>query len=466
MKFENGLFIFRRDLRIIDNNGLNLINKKCKNIFTIFVFTPEQVTNKNKYKSNNAIQFMLESLEELSHNISLQGGKLFLFYGENHKIVENCIEHLNIDYLCFNKDYTPYALERDSEIMELCKKKQIFCEEALDYYLHEPNTIFSSSGKPYQKFTPYYETCLKEKIMSTITVAGSKKIHFANTYKQTFTQNTISFKKAFELFLHDKINTEILVHGGRKNALKQLSKAKKTQLNYSKTHNTFIHPTSELSAYIKFGCLSIREVYFAFKSNKDFVRQLIWRDFYANILFHFPHVLGHPMKTSYNKIHWSSKEKALELWKKGETGFPIVDAGMREMNITGYMHNRCRLIVAGFLVKILLIDWRKGEQYFATKLVDYDVASNNGNWQWVAGTGSDSTPYFRIMNPWIQSKEFDSESEYVKKWIPALEKVPPKSIHQWYKDYINYKEIDYVKPIVDYNEQKEKALKMYSSVFH
>jgi deoxyribodipyrimidine photo-lyase len=464
MKFDNGLFIFRRDLRIIDNNGLNLINSKCKNIFAIFIFTPEQVTNTNKYKSNNAVQFMIESLEDLSLQINKQGGKLYTFYGHNDTVVKKCIEHFNIDYICFNKDYTPYALERDEKIVELCKKLNIVCDLGYDYYLHEPNTIFSSSNTAYQKFTPYYEACLKKKIMGPV---GARKIHFDNGSKNNPSNvNTITFKTAFEKFIHGKINQEILVHGGRPNAIKQLSIAIKTQKHYSKTHNLLNHPTTQLSAYIKFGCLSIREVYFKFKGNHDLVRQLIWRDFYANILFSFPYVLGHPMKQTYNKIRWNKSERWLELWEKGETGFPLVDAGLREMNETGYMHNRCRLIVASFLVKTLLIDWRKGEKYFATKLVDYDVASNNGNWQWVAGTGSDSSPYFRIMNPWIQSKEFDPDAEYIKKWIPELQDVPAKSIHNWYNEYTNYKNINYSKPIVDYTEQKTKALKMYSEAFH
>jgi deoxyribodipyrimidine photo-lyase len=463
MKFENGLFIFHRDLRIVDNIGLNMTNTNCKNVYAIFIFTPEQVGNNNKYKSDNSVQFMIESLEDLSQQIKKQGGKLYIFYGNNNKVIKSCIQHFDINYVCFNKDYTPYAVERDNQIIELCKKMNIVCELGLDYYLHEPDTIFSSGGTPYQKFTPYYEACLKKKITMPTNM---RKINFLDNKNPPSNVNTISLKTAFDKFVHPSYNSEILVYGGRNNALKQLSNALKSQRHYSKTHNMLTHPTSQLSAYIKFGCLSIREVYQKFKSNHDLIRQLVWRDFYANIIYHFPHVLGHAMKKNYNKVHWHKNTKWLDAWKKGNTGYPLVDAGMREMNTTGYMHNRCRLIVASFLVKTLLIDWREGEEYFATKLVDYDVASNNGNWQWVAGTGSDSSPYFRIMNPWIQSNEFDPDAEYIKKWIPELEEVPSKSIHNWYKEYSVFKNIKYNKPIVDYSEQKEKALKMYSSAFH
>lgn len=460
-EFENGLFIFRRDLRIIDNNGLETIHSKCKNIYTIFIFTPEQVSDRNHFKSDNAIQFMLESLEDLKESIFQKGGKLFFFYGENNKLISSVIEELDINYICFNKDYTPYALERDEKIKELGKKFNTVVEETMDYYLHEPNTIFSSTGSPYKKFTPYYHACLPIKIKKPSHQILNR---FQTTNKKL--PNTITLEKAYSLFIKNKINNNLVEIGGRKNALKQLTISKKSQQHYEKTRNILSFPSSQLSAFIKFGCISIREVYAAFHPNHEFIRQLIWRDFYANILFHFPYVLGHPMKVSFNKIKWIKNEKNLKLWEKGETGFPIVDAGMRQLNITGFLPNRCRLIVASFLVKTLLIDWESGEKYFAKHLYDYDVASNNGNWQWVAGTGSDSNPYFRIMNPWIQSKEFDLDAVYIKTWIPELESIPPKSIHLWYQDYNNYKNCKYPKPIVDYQIQKEKALKLYRSLFH
>jgi deoxyribodipyrimidine photo-lyase len=203
-----------------------------------------------------------------------------------------------------------------------------------------------------------------------------------------------------------------------------------------------------------------------FRRNTALMRQLIWRDFYANILYSFPRVLGHGLKEKYNKIHWHHNKKWFEDWKKGQTGFPLIDAGMRELNTTGYMHNRARLVVASFLVKTLLINWQDGEEYFATKLTDYDPASNNGNWQWIAGSGADSQPYFRIFNPWRQAEEYDYECKYIKKWIPELKDVPNRAIHKWNSEYNNYKDSGYVKPICDYEEQKEKVLKMYKNALY
>jgi deoxyribodipyrimidine photo-lyase len=457
--YENGLFIFRRDFRVIDNIGLNLINSNCKHIYPIFIFTPEQVTGANKFKSDNAVQFMIESLQDLSSQISKMGGHLMCFYGHNDAIVSYLIKTLDINVVCFNADYSPYAIQRELGIIKICDKMNVAVEYGEDYYLHPPGTIRNGSGDPYQKFTPFYEASLKKKVESP---ASLRKIHFSSTNKHL--QNSISLVQALNKFT--KINPNILVHGGRTDAIKQLKIAAKNIKNYPRTHNELTHPTSQLSAYIKFGCVSIREVYKTFRSKHDFIRQLFWRDFYANILYSFPHVLGSAMKPNYNKVHWHHNTNWFNKWCKGETGYPVVDAGMRELLETGYMHNRARLITSSFLVKTLLIDWQQGEKHFATNLTDYDPASNNGNWQWTAGSGADSQPYFRIFNPWEQAKNFDPDCEYVKKWIPELKDVPNKDILNWEEMYSQYKTTKYPKPIVDYKKQKELALKMYASAFH
>ena len=461
-KFENGLFIFRRDLRIVDNNGLNLLSNHCKNIYTIFIFTPEQVTNANKFKSDNSVQFMIESLESLESQISNKGGKLYTFYGHNEKIISQCIKELNINIVSFNLDYTPYAIKRDKGVIELCKKMNTYVIYDHDYYLHEPGSIVTGSKTPYQKFTPYYEAALRKKIPSP--KVNTSKLHF--TYSKKTIPNRISLNEAMQKFT--KQNNDILVHGGRENAIKKLKSAFRDQSHYASSHNDLSKSTSELSAYIKFGCLSIREVYNVFKTRREFIRQLIWRDFYANILYSFPNVLGNAMKPKYNKIHWHHNTSWFEAWREGKTGFPIVDAGIRQLNTTGYMHNRARLITASFLVKTLLISWEHGEKYFAKKLTDYDPASNNGNWQWIASTGADSQPFFRIFNPWEQAKNFDPDAEYIKKWIPELKDVPPKDIMNWGDTEVlkTHKEVKYPKPIVDYSKQKKLALKMYGSIFH
>ena len=436
-----------------------MANSKCKRIYPVFIFTPEQVTSANKFKSDNAVQFMIETLQDLSSQINKMGGKLLCFYGHNVQIVSYLIKALDINAVCFNADYSPYAMQRESSIIQLCDKMGVAIEYGHDYYLHPPGTILNGSGEPYQKFTPFYNESLRKKVESP---ASLRRIHFASSNKNL--EHSISLVDALKKFT--KVNPNILVHGGRTNAITQLKVAAKNIKNYPRTHNELSQPTSQLSAYIKFGCISIREVYKTFRSKHDFIRQLFWRDFYANILYSFPQVLGHALKPNYNKVRWHHNTNWFNAWTKGETGFPVVDAGMRELNETGYMHNRARLITSSFLIKTLLIDWQKGEQYFAKKLTDYDPASNNGNWQWTAGSGADSQPYFRIFNPWLQGENFDPNCEYIKKWVPELKDVPVKDILHWEDTYSQYKNIKYPRPICNYEEQKDKALTMYKAIFH
>ena len=474
-KYQAGLFIFRRDLRIEDNTTLLSLQKVCEKVYPIFIFTPEQVSDKNKYKSENAVQFMIECLDDL--NDAIKGNskikQLYTFYGENNEVLHYLIKKLSIDVIAFNYDYSPYALKRDEEINKLCKKANIslLCEH--DYYLQVPGNLLNNSNEPYKKFTPFYTKFMGPKFMGSKFMSakqvGSK---FMAARKNNENFSSIS---AFENFLfrmplklaNHKFTTDnphLLAYGGRKEALVKLHQAGLTQKKYS--HDTLSMHTSELSAYIKFGCLSIREVFHYFKerNNVRLVRQLVWREFYANILFHFPSVLGHSLKPNYDKLQWVNNPKQIAAWKKGQTGFPVVDAGMRQLNKTGYMHNRARLITASFLVKTLLVDWRIGEHYFASQLIDYDPASNNGNWQWISGGGADSQPYFRIFNPWEQAKKHDPDCEYITKWVPELSSVPNKSILNWNTEYLNYPKV-YTEPIINYSEQKIKTLKMYNNIY-
>jgi len=459
-KFENGLFIFRRDLRVVDNNGLNLLNEKCKNIYTIFIFTPEQAGNGNKYKSDNAVQFMIESLEDLASNISKMGGQLHTFYGHNDKVVEDCIKAFDINVVCFNLDITPYARERDAKIIKLCEKMETYVMYDHDYYLHEPGTILNGSGNPYVKFTPYYEKAKKLKVEAP---AGIRKLHLAKS--SAHVPNKITLEQAMKKFV-GKENPDILVHGGRENALKQMRQAAKNIKHYAQTRNDLAKPTSQLSAYIKFGAVSVREVYKVFRSKHDFIRQLYWREFYGNVLYSFPRVLGHSLNPKYDKIKWHHNERWFEAWKKGETGIPLVDASQRQLLQTGWTHNRGRMISSSILIKILLIDWREGERFYAQHLVDYDIGSNNAGWQWSAGSGSDAQPFFRYFNPYLQSKEHDAQCEYIKQWIPELKDVPPADIHNWETTWEKHKECGYPKPIVNYAEQKEISLKMYKDALY
>jgi len=454
--YENGLFIFRRDLRIIDNNGLNEINKICKNVHTIFIFTPEQVSESNKFKSNNAVQFMIESLDELSKDINNKGGQLNCYYDDNNKVIEKYIKNNNINIVCFNFDITPYSIKRDQSIAKLCKSLNVNILCCHDYYLYNVGSIKTQTGNTYQKFTPYYNST------KTIKIDKPKKskIKFKKVVN-TFVPNLISLSDAMKKFT--VVNPNILVNGGRKEGIKLLRRAKKTQTKYIKTRNDLSGSTSQLSAFIKFGCVSIREVYHEMKEIKDFSRQLVWRDFYANIMFEYSHVMGKPMKLRYENIKWDNNMIWFKAWCNGKTGFPIVDAGMTELNTTGYCHNRSRLIVMSFLIKIMFIDWRKGEKYFATQLIDYDPSSNNGNTQWVAGSGADSQMYNRIFNPWTQAKTYDPYCKYIKKWLPQLKDVPNSDIFNWDTKWKDYSHVKYIKPICDYKKQRVIVLKSYTN---
>jgi len=440
------IHIFTRDLRIIDNTSLNAISKY--EVIPIFIFTPEQVTNKSKFKSNNAIQFMVESLIDLNEELN---NKLNLFYGEISKIISSILKDNNdISGISITKDYTDYAINREKIIWDLCKKNNLNFVLTEDYCINDP-----SDFKAYKKFTPYKKIAIEEDVRKpkTMKLSNIRKI-----------QGNYSFSDAKKLYIENK---DLNLHGGRVNGLIQISKLS-LHKSYNKNRNKLSINTTELSAFIKFGCISIREVYYEIKkklgSNTDLISQLIWRDFYFQIGFNFPDVLkGIPLKQHYSNIKWENNKKLLTAWKRGETGFPIVDAGMRQLNKTGFMHNRARLITASFLVKTLLVDWRIGERYFATKLYDYDPLVNNGNWQWISGSGADSQPYFRIFNPWLQSKTHDYDCKYIKKWIPELNIVDSKHIHKWYEYYKMYD--IYIKPIVNFELQKKKVIIAYKKIY-
>jgi len=465
--YDNGLFIFTRDLRITDNIGLIQAIKRCKRVYTIFIFTPEQV-NHNSFKSNNAVQFMIESLQSLEKEISKNSGKLFIYYGEYSNIVKQVITMLSINAVFMNQEITPYGRKRFDSYKKVCDNLNIILEEFNDYYLTIPDSIRTTTGSNYVKFTPYYNKIMSELRAQRIKIDSPHSLRsykFANNSKKQ--SNLISLNEAFKRF-GGHGSPQRLVHGGREEGLIKLRSIKKRVSDYEATRNDLEDKTTQLSAYIKFGCISIREAYYAFKEKLDkkaadsLVRQLFWRDFYAQVLFHTPEVLFKAMNDKYRKIKWSNSKKLLESWETGNTGYPIVDAGMREMLQTGYMHNRARLIVGSFLPKTLLINWQDGEKHFAKSLTDYDPASNNGNWQWVSGSGADSQPYFRILNPFLQSKKYDPDATYIKKWIPELKDVPAQDIHRWDSIYDNYTDTKYPKPIVDYSTQKTKVLEAYN----
>ena len=452
MKYKNGLFLFHRDLRIVDNNALSLASKQCEKVYTCFIFTPEQV-KKNDYKSTNSIEFMLESLEDLRKDLHERDGKLILMYNDNVSGLKHLIQELKIECLYFNQDYTPYAKQRTKHVLAMCDKEQIQCETCHDYCIADPGTILNQSGTTYVRFNAFYESMF---FHHEFTVPNKKSItNFAKTSKSL--SHTLTLQEAFEKMVKTK-NPLLAVHGGRTLGKSMLRKSVNKLENYGESRDDMSQQTSMMSAYIKFGCVSIREVVSTFKArysaNHEYIRQLIWRDFYMHLLDAYPESLGSLHNKKMDAVQWKKNTAQLQKWKDGNTGFPLVDAGMREMNATGYMHNRARMLVATVLTKILFFDWREGEKYFAQQLVDYDVASNSGNWQAIVGGGLYSMPWFRVMSPWAQSEKNDKDVSYIRKWIPELKDVPDKHIHKWYKYCKKYQDVKYPEPMVDYDERR------------
>lgn len=464
-KHDLSLFIFTRDLRIYDNTSLNLALKKSKKVIPIFILNPSQLNDKeNTYKSNNCVQFMMECLDELNGELKKLGSRLFYFYDDTEDILKKIIKYFNnskqnLGGIYINKDYTPFAKKREHVIQELCKKNNLefVCEE--DYMLTGSQVVTKGDGNFYLKFTPYYRTAMKIK----------KRDIDTKKYKN-YISKTFSFPFEWTKSIHKfyTSNNNILVHGGRKNGLKILSQIKDFKSYNKEREVPSLHGTTYLSAYLKFNVISIREVYKTFTSklasSNKLITQLYWRDFYMQIMTNHQ-VIRHSMKENYNQIKWENKTAWIKKWKEGKTGIPIIDAAMRQMNLIGWMHNRCRMIVSNFFVKIMKCDWMIGEKYFAQKLVDYDPANNNGGWQWSASTGTDSQPYFRVFSPWRQAETYDKECEYIKKYIPELKDVDNKIILKWNELYEDNKDIKYPKPMIEnIGEEFKKTLKLYQKI--
>lgn len=435
---QRALFLFRRDLRLVDNTGLIHALKTAQEIIPAFILTPEQIDS-NPYRSNACLQFMIESLEDLSEQLKAQGGKLYLFHGHCDDIVERCIRELKIDALFVNKDYTPFSIQRDQKLAALCKKHKVEFHSFDDALLNPPELTLKSDQKPYTVFTPFYRNASKIKV----------KAPEANRYRN-YSHCLCSFAETPSIYKKILPKRKDQMLGGRKAGLALLKSAARLK---SDTH---------LSAHLKFTTVSIREVYRAFRKKTSLIRALYWRDFFSGIAFYFPRVFKGAFRENYNRIRWRANKKLFRAWCEGKTGFPIVDAGMRQMNETGYMPNRLRMITASFLVKDLHIDWRLGEKYFAQQLIDYDPAVNNGNWQWCASTGCDAVPYFRIFNPWSQQKKFDPDCKYIKTWIPELKSLSSEEIHNWQDEQVG--KIQYPAPLVDHSTEAKFSLNTYRSL--
>ena len=450
------LFIFRLDLRLKDNIALIECFKKSDKIYLAFIFDPVQIdTSKNKYFSHNCVQFMIESLKELYKK---SDKKLLFFYGSTKDVIKDTINNLNIDNVCVNRDYTPFSIERDTKIEKLCKTLKCNFYSYDDLMLTPICKIMKPDKTPYSTFTPYLTQALKYKINKPSETNIKTKVQL----NKKELKYLIPLQKLDDFY---EFNKNINVNGGRSKAL-YILKSIENQRNYDSKRSLCDYKSTHLSAYIKFGCVSIREVYHTCANklgkNSGLVKQLYWRDFYYNILYHFPetYTKKRGLKSVYSKFPWSHDKTKFNKWCNGETGFPIVDASMKNLNETGYMPNRSRLIVANFLTKILRVDWTWGERYFAQKLVDYSVSNNLGNWQWVASIGADYQN--RIYNPMSQSLKSDPECKYIKKWLPVLDNVPNKDVHNWYSKHEKYS-IDYLSPIVDYGTEYKKSKELFKT---
>ena len=464
------LFLFHRDLRIVDNTTLIEQIKQEKSITPVYIFNPEQINpKKNKYFSNNSVQYMIESLNELSQEILKKGGKLYFLYGNPLEVLKKIHKKEKINSIGFNIDYTPYAIKRTETIEKWCKEKDITLYKKEDFPLYDflNGETLKKDKKPYLVYTPFMKF-----VQSRLKVRPIDKFN-SFSFKKNSSIEKMVLKEKLESFYTP--NPNINIKGGREFALSILKKLKDYK-NYNKCRNYFNYSTTKLSACLKYNTISIREVYWEILKqlgkNNGLVRELIFRDFYMNVVYYFPQTLEGQIKKGGNKsfrrefdsITWNKNSSLFQKWKDGKTGFPIVDASMRQMNQSGYMHNRGRMVVSNFLVKDLHLDWKLGEQYFAQTLEDYDPMNNNSGWQWSTGNGTDAQPYFRIFNPWTQQKDYDFECKYIKEWIPELESVPPKDIHLWFKEDIQKKySISYPPPIVNHDEERKKTLEIYKN---
>lgn len=430
-----GLFIFTRDLRLEDNTTLNLAKKECDTVIPIFILNPEQIDKKkNKYYSEHSVQFMRESLNELDMRLRKLESQLYYFHGHYKDVINKLIKTLNIDCVYINLDVTIYSKKRHSSIKKICDAYKVKFTSCSDLFL-----LSTPLKKVYSMFTPYYNS-----VINNDDVRKCKLISKNNYYKKKIIHSV----KVDDIL--DFKDNSITLQGGRSAAIKRLSK-----INPSYDSNGQ-GTTSMLSSYLKFGCISSRECYWYIKKkygkklDTTFLRQIIWRDFYYQLFDNKPELFT----TDLPKWTWRNNTVEFNVWCYGQTGVPIIDSAMRELKETGNMPNRLRLVVSCYLVKILNIDWRWGEQWFARYLTDYDPILNNANWQWISGTLPGSKqPWFRILHPTIQSKKFDKDCVYIKKWIPELRNIEPKIIHDW---MTNHNNDIYLVPIVDFEKRRKQ----------
>jgi deoxyribodipyrimidine photo-lyase len=422
------IFWFRRDLRLDDNCGLYHALSSGLKVLPIFIFDTA-ILNKLHNKTDGRVHFIHQELKKLKTELEKKASSLLVVNTTADEAFKTITEHYTVKNVFTNSDYEPQGITRDNDVKQFLNENGISFFSFKDMVVFEKNEVVKEDGTPYLIYTPYSKKWKEGLKNYPVTFFPSEEL-LDNLYQT----NPIPFPSLEDI----GFNVSPFNFPEKKILAEQLK-------NYEfKRDFPAVNGTSKLGVHLRFGTISIRKmVNEALDTSEKYLNELIWREFYQTILFHFPYVINSAFKKEYNQIEWNNNEDYFNAWCNGNTGFPIVDAGMRELNTTGYMHNRVRMIVAGFLTKNLLIDWRWGEAYFAEKLLDFELASNNGGWQWAAGCGVDAAPYFRVFNPEIQAQKFDPKNEYIKKWIPELHSSC------------------YLEPIVDYKTTKENTIKKY-----
>ncbi|OEK05316.1 cryptochrome/photolyase family protein [Roseivirga misakiensis] len=424
------IFWFRRDLRFIDNTALSYALKENSPVLPIFIFDRE-ILDKLEDKSDARVEFIQRTILQMNEKLQAKGSGIKTFYGQPEEVFKTLTSTHKIDAVFTNRDYEPYATSRDRAVEEYLKENGIGFYTFKDHVIYEKEEIVSGSGTFYKVFTPY-SRAWKAKYTE----------HPPHIHGDSLTNDN--------WFKVEKLDVHSLKSMGFESSPIQIpEKELDTDLvkKYTEKRNfPSLNATSRLGIHLRFGTISIRQLAKeAARLNSTFLNELIWRDFYAMILANNPQIVDNAFKAQYDQIPWRKDEEGFKLWCEGKTGYPIVDAGMRQLNNTGFMHNRVRMIVASFLTKHLLIDWRWGEAYFAKKLLDFDLASNNGGWQWAAGTGTDAQPYFRVFNPESQTEKFDKDLKYIKKWVPE------------------FGTKDYPEPIVEHKFARLRAIDTYKT---
>ena len=421
------IFWFRRDLRLEDNTGLNHALSSGLPVLPLFIFDDDIL--EKLQKNDPRVNFIYDNLNGMDTQLQEFKSGVLIKKGLVESVWKELITTYNVKKVFFNKDYEPYAIKRDQEVKAFLESSGAAIYQYKDDVIFEEKEVLKDDGLPYKVFTPY-----KNKWLKTFDTTKFQNV----SYKKDLLQNCYQFKNEFKS----------LKAIGFTESLIKVKPYNLEAMNGYEDHRNFPaqDKTSYLSPHLRFGTVSIRKlVVMARQTNATFLSELIWREFFKVILFHFPKVVTNNFRPAYDGVQWRNDPQDFKKWCEGKTGYPIVDAGMRELNATGFMHNRVRMVVAGFLCKHLLIDWRLGEAYFAEKLLDYELSSNNGNWQWAAGTGVDASPYFRVFNPESQQKKFDKDGVYIRKWV---------------KDF---DELTYPKPMVEHKFARERAIATYKA---